>query len=116
MKFETLLSTVSLVLAAVVTGVALAGDITWIDVRKPDEFKQQHVAGAVNIPYEEIDSGIASLHLEKDTVIYLYCRSGRRSGIAKESLDALGYTGVVNVGGLEAALAEAEKTPAAPKQ
>ena len=110
MKFKTLLSTVSLVLAAVVTTIALAGDVTWIDVRTAEEFNQQHVAGAVNIPYEQIDAGIASLHLEKDAVIYLYCRTGRRSGIAKESLDALGYTGVVNVGGLEAALAEAEKT------
>lgn len=109
MKFKTLLSIVSLVLAAVVTSIAFAGDITWIDVRKPDEFQQQHVGGAVNIPYEDIAAGVASLHLEKDAVIYLYCRSGRRSGIAKESLDALGYTGVVNVGGLEAALAEAEK-------
>jgi phage shock protein E len=116
MKFKKLLSTVSLALAAVVTSIALAGEITWIDVRSAEEFKQQHVEGALNIPYEEIDAGIAGLRLEKDSVIYLYCRTGRRSGIAKASLDALGYTGVVNVGGLEAALAEAEKTPAAPKQ
>ena len=110
MKFKTLLSTVSLVLAAVVTTIALAGDVTWIDVRTAEEFNQQHVAGAVNIPYEEINAGIVKLGLEKDSVIYLYCKSGRRAGIAKESLDALGYTGVVNVGGLEAALAETEKT------
>jgi len=110
MKFRTLLSAVSLVLAAFVTTIALAGDITWIDVRTPDEFNQQHVDGAVNIPYEEIDAGIAKLGLEKDSAIYLYCKSGRRAGLAKDSLDALGYTGVMNVGGLEAALAEAEKT------
>ena len=110
MKFKTLLSAVSLVLAAVVTSLALAGDITWVDVRTADEFKQQHVDGAVNIPYEEIDAGIANLGLEKDSAIYLYCKSGRRAGIAKTSLDALGYTAVVNVGGLEAALVEAEKT------
>ena len=109
MKFKTLLSTALLMLATVATSIALAGDITWIDVRTADEFNQQHVAGAVNIPYEEIDAGISKLGLKKDATIYLYCKSGRRAGIAKESLDALGYTGVVNVGGLEAALAEAEK-------
>ncbi len=110
MKFSTVLITVSLLLAAATATTALAGAITWIDVRTADEFRQQHVAGAVNIPYEEIDAGIADLRLGKDSVIYLYCRTGRRSGLAKESLEALGYTGVVNVGGLEVALAEAEKT------
>jgi phage shock protein E len=110
MNIKALLCIVSLVLTSVVTSIALAGGITWVDVRSADEFRQQHVEGAVNIPYEEIDAGIATLHLEKDAVIYLYCKSGRRAGIAKESLGTLGYTGVVNVGGLEAALAEAEKT------
>jgi phage shock protein E len=110
MNIRTLICTVSLVLASMVTSISLAGDITWIDVRTADEFNQQHVQGAVNIPYEEIDAGITNLGLEKDAAIYLYCKSGRRAGIARESLDALGYTGVVNVGGLDAALAEAEKT------
>jgi len=110
MKLKTLICTVSLVLASALTSIALAGNITWVDVRTADEFKQQHVEGAVNIPYENIDAGITSLGLEKDSTIYLYCKSGHRAGIAKGSLDALGYTAVVNVGGLEAALAEAEKT------
>jgi len=109
MNIKTLVCIVSLVLASVVTSIALAGDITWVDVRTADEFKQQHVEGAVNIPYEKIDAGITNLGLEKDSAIYLYCKSGHRAGIAKESLDALGYTAVVNVGGLETALAEAEK-------
>jgi phage shock protein E len=109
MKLKTSLCTVSLVLCTVVTPFALAGEIAWIDVRTVDEFRQQHVDGAVNIPYEEIDAGIAKLDLEKDSTIYLYCKSGRRAGIAKASLDALGFTAVMNVGGLEAALAEAEK-------
>jgi phage shock protein E len=115
MKIKSVLGTLSLALAVVATCIAFAGDITWIDVRTADEFKQQHVEGAVNIPYDEIDAGIASLHLDKNSAIYLYCRTGRRSGIARDSLDALGYTGVVNVGGLETALAKAEKTLAAPK-
>jgi phage shock protein E len=109
MNIRILLCTVSLFLTCCVALSAFGGDITWIDVRTADEFKQQHVDGAVNIPYEEIDAGIASLGLEKDAIVYLYCGSGRRAGIAKESLEALGYAGVVNIGGLETALAEAGK-------
>jgi phage shock protein E len=109
MNIKTLLCTVSLILCCCIASSAFGGDITWIDVRTANEFKQQHVDGAVNIPYEEIDAGIASLGLEKDAIIYLYCGSGRRAGIAKESLEALGYAGVVNIGGLETALAEAEQ-------
>jgi phage shock protein E len=109
MNIRTLLCTVTLILCCCLASSAFGGDITWVDVRTADEFRQQHVNGAANIPYEEIDTGVASLGLEKDAVIYLYCGSGRRAGIAKESLDALGYTGVVNVGGLETALAEAGK-------
>lgn len=110
MKSRLLICAVSLLLLILQAPLALAGEPVWIDVRTADEFNQQHVPGAVNIPYEEIDAGIANLGVERDTVIYLYCARGRRAGIAKDSLDALGYTGVVNVGGLEAALAEAGKT------
>jgi len=110
MRFSTLLCTLSLALSSLVTTLALAGDITWIDVRTVDEFNQHHVTGAINIPYEEIDSGIARLGLEKDSMIYLYCKSGRRAGLAKDLLEELGYTRVVNIGGLDAALAQAAKS------
>lgn len=109
MQLKNLLRALSLVLASVVATLACAVEITWIDVRTPDEFNQQHVEGAVNIFYEDIDAGVDRLGLEKDSVIYLYCRTGRKAGIAKESLEALGYTAVVNIGGLEAALVQAEE-------
>lgn len=83
---------------------------TWIDVRTAEEFGQGHVEGAINIPYEQSDAGVAELGLKKDAVIYLYCRSGKRAGIALDSLEASGYSGVVNVGGLEQALVVAENS------
>ncbi len=58
----------------------------------------------MNISYTEISEGIAALTADKDASIYVYCRSGRRSGIAKETLEGLGYTQVVNVGGFEQAM------------
>ncbi len=73
-----------------------------IDVRTAEEFASGHVEGAVNIPHEQIAQGISSLkHLRKGSLIVLYCRSGRRSGIAAETLERLGYTRVINAGSKE---------------
>ncbi len=75
-----------------------------IDVRTAEEFQSWHVKGALNIDHEEITDGILKYpDIRKDTPIHLYCRSGRRSGIARESLLKVGYKHVVNVGGLEEA-------------
>lgn len=91
----------------------VAGDEVWIDVRSAEEFAAGHVPQAVNIPYEQIAEGISGLDLDSDQTIYLYCGSGRRAGIARESLQELGYQQVVNVGSLEDArqfLASEEET------
>jgi phage shock protein E len=90
-------------------GTIWASQTTWIDVRTAEEFDTQHVEGALNIPFGEIGDGVARLDLEKDSLIYLYCRSGRRAGIAKDSLEALGFTQVVNLKSLENAQTEADK-------
>ncbi len=82
----------------------LAADPIWIDVRTMDEYNSGHVPEAVNIPYTEIAASISALTGDKDASIYVYCRSGRRSGIAQETLEGLGYTQVINVGGLEEAM------------
>ena len=82
----------------------LAADPIWIDVRTTDEYNGGHVSEAVNIPYTEISEDIAELTGDKDATIYVYCRSGRRSGIAKKTLEGLGYTQVVNIGGFETAM------------
>jgi len=91
-------------LLAAISLTAAAEDPLWIDVRTAQEFSDGHVTEAVNIPYEEIGERIESVAPDKDTTIYLYCHSGRRAGIAKETLDDLGYTQVTNVGGLDEAL------------
>lgn len=88
-----------------------ASDPFWIDVRSADEYQSGHVAEAVNIPYTEIGGRIGEVTEDKDAVIYVYCRSGRRSGIARETLMKVGYTNVINLGGLEDAQAKASETP-----
>ena len=73
-----------------------------IDVRTDEEFRQGHLPGAVNIPYDQVPSRLGELPADKTRPIVLYCRSGRRSGIAKQSLEALGFTNAINAGGYEA--------------
>lgn len=88
-------------LTALVFSASLwANEAVWIDVRSADEFAAGHVPDAVNIPYTEIESRIGEVTDDKDAVIYVYCRSGRRSGIAQSTLEQAGFTQVVNQGGL----------------
>lgn len=91
-------------------GALWAGDIHWIDVRTAEEFGAGHVAGAANIPYEEIVERIGEVTSDKEATIYLYCRSGRRSGIALEALQEAGYRNAVNIGGLDEARKKARET------
>ena len=65
------------------------------------EFKSGHLARAINIPYDEIGSRIRSVTDDKNREIVLYCRSGRRSGIALRTLKEMGYTKLENAGGYE---------------
>jgi phage shock protein E len=60
-----------------------------LDVRSPEEYASGHVPGAVNIPYDQVASRIAEVPKDKDVV--LYCKSGRRAGIAAEVLAGHGY-------------------------
>jgi phage shock protein E len=78
-----------------------AGEAFWIDVRSAEEYATEHVSPAVNIPHTEIAARIAEVTTDKDALIYLYCRSGRRSGLAKDALEQAGYTSVINLGGLK---------------
>ncbi len=73
-----------------------------IDVRTQEEFAAGHIEGAINIPYEQIGQGIQSIKgLKKDSPVLVYCRSGRRSGIAKSTLEQLGFKQILNGGGME---------------
>lgn len=70
-----------------------------VDVRSPTEFAQGHVPGAVNIPGPSIGD-IAKVAPRKDTLLYLHCLSGARSGAAVRTLKGMGYTNVTNMGGV----------------
>jgi phage shock protein E len=72
-----------------------------IDVRTEAEWNEGHIEGAILIPYELIGERIGAVTKDKSGRIYVYCRSGRRSQIAKKSLEKLGYKDVVNIGSLE---------------
>ena len=71
-----------------------------LDVRTPEEFSDKHIPGAINVPNETIGTeGIPELP-DKDQLILVYCRSGNRSKQAAEKLVALGYTNIVEFGGI----------------
>ena len=72
-----------------------------IDVRTVQEWDKGHLEGAVLIPYDQIGERIGSVVKDKSQRIYLYCRTGHRSHIAKESLEKLGYKDIINLGSLE---------------
>ena len=71
-----------------------------LDVRTPEEFAAGHIPGALNIPNETIGTDEIPQLPEKEQRIYVYCRSGNRSKQASEKLVALGYTNIVEFGGI----------------
>lgn len=74
-----------------------------IDVRTPEEYASGHLQGALLLPVDRIAQDIAKQVPDKHMPIRLYCRSGRRSALALEALQQLGYTRLQNLGGLEEA-------------
>ena len=80
-----------------------------LDVRRTDEFEGGHIPGAINIPNESIGTEeIAELPDQKQA-IYVYCRSGNRSKQASQKLVDLGYTNVIEFGGIIDYSGEIEK-------
>ena len=71
-----------------------------LDTREQDEYDEGHIAGAILIPYTEIENKAEEMLPDKDKLILVYCRSGRRSKIAAESLAKLGYANVKEFGGI----------------
>ena len=71
-----------------------------IDARTEEEFAQGHIPGAILIPEYEIVSRAEEELPDKNALILVYCRSGRRSKIASEELVKLGYTNVKEFGGI----------------
>lgn len=96
---KLVLAAVALLLAV---GAVCAREVV-IDVRTGQEFQSGHIQGAMNMPYTSIGEDIHTSTVAKDDHIVLYCKSGRRSGIAYDTLKALGYANVENYGGMEQA-------------
>lgn len=68
-----------------------------IDVRDTDEYEAEHIPTSINIPLAQLETEI---DLAFDEVIYVTCRSGQRAASAKRKLETLGYTNVINMGGI----------------
>ena len=71
-----------------------------LDVRTPEEFRERHIPNAINIPNETIGSEDIQELPDKDQLILVYCRSGNRSKHASGKLAELGYTNIVEIGGI----------------
>ena len=75
-------------------------DYIIIDARTNEEFAEGHIEGAIMIPEYEIADRAEKELPNKEQLILVYCRSGRRSKIASEELVKLGYTNVKEFGGI----------------
>ena len=84
-------------------------DYIILDVRRPDEFAEGHIPGAINVPNEEIGTAEIAKLPNKSQLILVYCRSGRRSKEAAGKLVKLGYTNIVEFGGILDWTGEIEK-------
>ena len=71
-----------------------------LDVRTAQEYSEKHIPKAVNIPNESIGTEDLPALPDKNQLILVYCRSGNRSKQASEKLAALGYTNIVEFGGI----------------
>ena len=70
------------------------------DVRTAQEYSEKHIPGAINIANESIGTEDIPELPDKDQLILVYCRSGNRSKQASEKLVKLGYTNIVEIGGI----------------
>ena len=84
-------------------------DYILLDVRRDDEFEEGHIPGAINIPNESIGTEEIAELPDKNQTIYVYCRSGNRSKQASQKLVDLGYTDVIEFGGIIDYSGEIEK-------
>ena len=71
-----------------------------LDTRTQEEYEESHIPGAILIPYDEILEKAESVLTDKNQLILVYCRSGRRSKLAAEDLVKLGYTNIKEFGGI----------------
>lgn len=89
--------------------IAAQADFILLDVRTPEEYQEGHIPGAVLLPYDKIAIQAAVVLPDKEKEIIVYCRSGRRSAIAAETLAKLGYMKVADFGGISRWQGQLEK-------
>lgn len=70
-----------------------------LDVRTPEEYAESHIPQSRNLPLQQIEK-IASVAADKEKPLFVYCRSGARSGRAVDYMKRLGYQNAVNIGGI----------------
>ena len=80
-----------------------------LDVRRPDEYAEGHIPGAINVANESIGTDEIPELPDKSQLILVYCRSGRRSKEASKKLVKLGYTNIIEFGGILDWTGEIEK-------
>tara|TARA_B100000427_G_C15050172_1_gene395219 strand:+ start:159 stop:512 length:354 start_codon:yes stop_codon:yes gene_type:complete len=80
-----------------------------IDVRSLEEVKTGIIEEAIHIEWTKIEKEISNFDISKDQPIYLYCRSGNRSGKAEAILKKIGYTNAINAGGIIEAAKKLDK-------
>ena len=71
-----------------------------LDTRAQDEYEEGHIPGAILIPHDEVLEKAERVLTDKNQLILVYCRSGRRSKLAAEDLVKLGYTNIKEFGGI----------------
>ena len=86
-----------------------SNEIIVIDVRSFEEVKTGIIQDAIHIEWTQIEKEISKIDVSKDQSIYLYCRSGNRSGKAAVMLEKIGFTNVINAGGIDEAAKKLEK-------
>lgn len=91
-------------------GDVAESNVVYVDVRTPEEYAAGHVEGAILIPHTEMAQRYTELEQYRDREIVVYCRSGRRSGIAKGILEDEGFDNVTNGGGFSELQAEGVPT------
>ena len=91
------------------SSIVFSDETLVIDVRSLEEVKTGIIQDAIHIEWMQIDKEINDIDVTKDQPIYLYCRSGNRSGKAIVILEKIGFTNVINAGGIKEAAKKLDK-------
>jgi len=80
-----------------------------IDVRSPEEYKEQHIKNSISLPLDQIKSNLSNIVKDKNAEILVYCYSGMRAATACGTMAKMGYTNVSNMGGIQTWKYETER-------